>query len=239
MKIIKKTKGCDEKFFKTGEMRYFPGITIVNNFTNKKLLNNLKAVQNKYKSLSFYDKLAFLPVDSFHMTVYPLFNFGKKTFKNKELDILESIKTISEFDDYIASKITDIKVPSEITMQAKGFTINNIQLEPKTIDDYNKIWEYRKNVAEEIGIELKMDYKFHITFAYLLEDITDETEIKEWEKLNKELMAIDYSNFSSIELNNIKFTVFNDMSYFREHGQGRENLGIYVDDTKFMFSKEK
>ncbi|MCT4686697.1 DUF1868 domain-containing protein [Vallitalea sp.] len=229
---MKKSSNCEAKFYKNGDMKYFPGNTIVNMLLENPLREVLASVQNYIKGLSFADKCAFLPVDSFHMTIFSILT---QQALDKDSDILpEDIKQLNnmqEIDEYIAGRLSAVKIPQSIEMTIVEFSINKIILKPKTKRDHELLWTYIENVSNAIGMKLNEDYKFHISIAYLMDNLTDE-EVEEWHDLKMKLTQ-DYSKyFSSIIIDRPIFAVFNDMSEFRKYGAGREHLGIYIDSEQ-------
>jgi hypothetical protein len=212
-----------EKFNKNKTMKYFPGVSIVNNFNGTTIMPLLAVWKQKLLSCSFSNKLVFLPEDSYHMTVADIVTYNNL---DKTKSHLFNKREINAMDVKIISLISDINRELNVELTAEYFTQTAIYLKPKSAEDYNILNTFRKNIFDRLGFPHDPDYRFHISISYMLEEL-DDTELHELEILRKSYTKDLYENLKSIAIIKPELTLFNDMSEFRSYEQGRKNLGFF------------
>lgn len=205
------------KFNKDKTFKYFPGCSIVNNFDNVDLIENISKIKDEMKESNLFNKYVFLPKSSYHMTISDLFTYHDLgLFKEEEM-----IKKDSE----VIELLKDLNFNLNIEMVLVEITPRKLILKPKTELDLNIINEFRKEVFKRLDI-LNKDYVFHISISYKLIEVNDH-EKDLIDKYLKKLFEKHKDNFNSIKINVPTLVAFNDMSEFRDLKLGRKNLGFY------------
>ena len=205
-------------------MLYFPGVTIVYNFTDLDLIRTITEIVIEYKKYRFASKLVFLPEDSYHMTIANIIAYNKK-YQDKSLSKFPVLdKNLQEIDNYIVNAIRD-EEKLDVEMVIERFTESKIIVKPRTPHDERVLKEYRKNIYRKLGIGYDDDYMFHISVSYTLIDF-DEADRREMQALNAKLLPIYATKVGTIQIDAAQLSFFNDMSEFRHFKEGRDNLGV-------------
>lgn len=220
--FIKKTL---EKFKENKIYRYFPGSTIIHFINNERQIKVLESIRDEMNNFEIYKKFCLLPVESYHMTVCDIVTY-KDITSNEMFNTFKYrlAKTIDEADKLIYNELEDILVDLNITMIPAKIKSKKIVLKPKTEDDKLKLENFRKEVSSRLGFSLPENYTFHISLAYQLQELTD----YEQEELDKFLEYLNYkylADIKEIKVDEINYTIFNDMSEYGLLENGRINLG--------------
>lgn len=214
-----------EKFTADKKMLYFPGVTIVYNFTDPELIRTITEMVGEYKKARFASKLVFLPEDSFHMTIASIIAYKKK-YQDKSLSGFPVLdKDLAEIDSYIIDALREEEDTLDVEMVIDRFTESKIIIKPRTPHDERVLKEYRKRILGKLGIRYDDDYIFHISVSYALIDFVDADE-REMQLLNTKLLALYASIVGTIHIKAAQLSFFNDMSEFRHYSEGRDHLGV-------------
>ncbi len=213
-----------EKFTADKKMLYFPGVTIVYNFTDPELIKAITEIVRAYKKSRFAAKLVFLPEDSFHMTIASIIAYKKK-YQDRSLSDFPALdKDLAETDSFIVNALRD-EEELDVEMVIERFTESKIIIKPRTPHDERVLKDYRKRIYRKLGIGYDDDYLFHISVSYTLIDF-DGADEREMQALNARLLPIYAPMIGTIHIDAAQLSFFNDMSEFRHHTQGRDRLGV-------------
>jgi hypothetical protein len=207
-----------KKFNEDSSFRKYPGSTIISKIKFNTFESNiLKECQQCFMELPFANKFSFLPQNSFHMTVFELMNDQVRTPEiwSKYLH-LETPMT--EVDNFITKVWNDIEKPEKIKMRITGCKVASvivISLEPSTSEDYQLLKDFRDITSEKTGVrKLNHDeYKYHISFAYKLEELDYEESLL----INEIISVVNerlLKDIPYIELKSPELCFYNDMSEF-------------------------
>ena len=174
-KNIEKNK---KKFTPDGKVKYFPGMTIVSSIVEAS--NEYKVISNIHKRFDEQNvskNFAMLPPHSFHMTVFELYNdFERDEEKwSKKIGINSAVWVVN---DFLKDAVASIEVPEYILMQPQQLTPNCLYIEPYDIKTKENLKRYRDAVSEATGIRFSDhdEYRFHISFAYSINPLSEEEE---------------------------------------------------------------
>lgn len=216
-----------QKFNENKSYKFFPGNSIIKIISDEKLLNLIKKVKNEMESSNLFDKYIFLPEDSYHVTICDLLTYEdlktNLSYKNFGINKDEDINFI---DKRIIEELSNINFNLKVRMRVKNIKPKRLSLEPKTIEDYNILNEFRKKVYSKLNLVMNESYKFHCSLSYQLQELSNEEELiinNFMQELNDKYL----NEFDDIEINVATLVAFNDMSEFRELSLGRKNLGFY------------
>lgn len=210
----------EEKFDQSGKMKTYYGNTIIS-FVNKPthpLYGWDCYVQDYIKRAkdSFVEKLTFLPLSSFHITVISLareIDRGKDEWSSQ---LTEDAK-FKQIDAYLSEIVENIPKPRGVKMRLCSTLVNKILVNPATEEDAKALASYRDAVAEATDIRHPghESYQFHSTFAYQLETFNEneEADLKRYlAPLNDEIQAANLI----FELPEPEFVIFEDMSNYEK-----------------------
>ena len=210
-----------KKFDLDGKPIYFPGQTIVNNFVDPKLNELLKEISDNFKTLSFANKFAYLPKNSYHMTLCDLIVFNNLKEDNKYPAEIKALESLEETDYYIINKLKDLEYPKDVKITIDYIAENKVYIKGYHEEDLEKLKAFRKKTLEFLKIKYNEDYKFHISLNYSLYHLTDE-ENKELNELLVRLNDQYKDKFPIITLDNIILAFYNDMMNFTDYKKGRK-----------------
>jgi hypothetical protein len=153
------------KFHDNGSPRLFPGCTWVSTLDRKTWL--FKALKEAQRILrEEFPRLgrhyAFLPPESFHMTVLDGLSPHNGINLDENLSVWEA--SIEEVVQKVKRSTIDLK-PPPIRLRFKGFsdTLTTSLFE----DNFDDLRQWCRKVSEVTGIPVRDGYEFHITIAYL------------------------------------------------------------------------
>ncbi|MBN2545256.1 MAG: DUF1868 domain-containing protein [Spirochaetes bacterium] len=212
------TSAVGKKFNHDGSFRKYPGITIISKIKKGSFESTvLKEQQSHFMKLPFADKFAFLPQESFHMTVFDLL----KDQDRKKEDWSEFLKLdspLNEIDNFMKIKFNEVKKPNKIKMKVKGCYITDficVDLEPFSEKEFNKLKFYRDALSDKSGIKKPNHdtYKYHITLAHKIIELDQKEKLDAvcfLDKINDKFI----SDLPFIELGVPELCFFNDLSGF-------------------------
>lgn len=154
------------KFNEDGSVRLFPGVTVVAMLDpSAGATQLLRDVQARLKSLPIASKYAFLPVDSFHITLIDLVCEEVRR-PHHWPSILPLDCSLESVDDFLTQCVTPIAVPTQVVFDIERIVCGGIiavQLRPR---DESPLLRYRAAVAQASCLPNEDNYVFHITLAY-------------------------------------------------------------------------
>ncbi|MBU3102273.1 MULTISPECIES: DUF1868 domain-containing protein [Clostridium] len=207
-----------KKFNEDGSFRKFPGLTVISKVKINTFESNiLNECQQYFMELPFANKFSFLPQNSLHMTVFELVN-DQARIPEIWSKYLHLETPMNEVDNFITKVWNNIEKPEIIKMRITGCKVASvivISLEPYTSEDYESLKDFRDITSEKTGVRKPNhdEYKYHISFAYKLEELDDEENLL----INGIIRAINerlLKDISYIELKSPELCFYNDMSAF-------------------------
>lgn len=206
------------KFHEDGSFKSYPGATIISKIKIHSIESSIiNECQTVLKQLPFSNKFAFLPQDSFHMTVFELVN-DRIREQEKWSKLLALDTPMDQVDQLLTEKFAALKKPDKIKMKIDGILTKSviaISLQPYSQEQERVLHQFRENASEMTGVRKPGhdNYKFHITLAYKLIHLTEQEEqhlTNETANLCKHLNE----KMPSIELDSPELTFYHDMSAF-------------------------
>lgn len=205
-----------QKFNEIGHMKWFPGNTIISDLSqNKDVMYVIRSIQEAYKNLPFAHKYALLPEESIHMTVFELLcHFNRKSSHwSKRLSLDAPLEKI---DLRLYEMLSNMKPPIHFKMKPLSLVDRTvISVEPFDEETKQILKEFRDHIAHITGVKFPNHdtYQFHISFGYKIAELT-EAEKETIQCLNARLTEEIISKVDSIHIEEINYTVFEDMSKF-------------------------
>ncbi len=217
---VEYTSAVGTKFHADGSMRRFPGVSVVCRLEQDRLLRReLQWTQQQFQILPLEPKFAFLPPESFHMTVFDMVCDQERRpevwSKHLALDA-----PLTEVDSFLKRQYQRLHIPDGFRMHYDrlhsefGLSVN---LGP---ENEEAITEFRERLSEATGIRHpKHDrYRFHISLAYRLVQLTEDEE-RTLASITDEVDARLRETMPVITTGRPKLTFFNDMASFPEQRQ--------------------
>ena len=211
------TTEIGRKFHADGRVRTFAGNTIICFVPpDSHVFRLAEWVQMQVRSCTFAHKFAFLPPDSFHMTVMELLCDETRNAE-RWTSALPLDAPLAVTDDYFIKTVPTVAPPAAIRMRfvettRKSFTIN---LRPADAETAQALRTYRDGVAAVTGVRAPDhdQYQFHISLAYRLIHLTAAEEAA----LDQLLTTVDqylHEHFGHFEPAAPQLTLFDDMFCF-------------------------
>lgn len=170
-----------------------------------------KRIQSEIKELSFANKLAFLPPESFHMTILSLARERDRHTQFWSTEVPNDAK-FKEVDKKLKEMMDKIEFPHNIMIEIESCEINKMVLKPLYEEDAKRLKMYRDLIAKETGIRHPWHdgFKYHITLCYSLEELDEEEEKEKEEFCNKKTKEL-LARSKPFLLPSPEFVIFNDM----------------------------
>ena len=211
-------KGFENKFNNKGDPLFFPGCTIIYKINlNSELSKEINKIQSEFKLVNPNDAYTYLPVDSFHMTLFDCCNSNTfdTPFWPKNIPIIENYSKIA-FE--LKNRIKNFKFPENLNLKLKSFFGGYcITLEGSTNEDEIIIRKCRDDLSQLLGIKFNNheNYVFHITLAYILRTLTG-NEINKLTRFSMKKEHEFQKKFPLITLNDPILCTFENMFEFKK-----------------------
>ena len=208
------------KFNKDGSFMRFPGATIVSHLEKDgEIFKQVEVIQRLASQLPYSDKFTFLPIPSFHMTNYVLYNDNKINRNGPEWSSKYPTDTPNELmNKNIFEDLKNIYFPEAFCMKLTHISNTSLRLAPADDKTAHDLTVFRDAVAEATGIRWPdhEEYIFHISYAYKLIMLTQDEE-----EHNKAFLAEQASvfqeKFPTFIVPKGEFCVFEDMRHFEPY----------------------
>ena len=209
------TKG-EGKFDNDGNPLHWPGCTIICPIQGSSLVSSLLAeVQENFKEIAPNRKYTFLPQSSFHMTLFDCCNVS--TFKTSYWpDSIQDTQNYLEIANILSDRLKNYQFPNSLAVRLnKFFGGFSTLLTPYSSKDEEILRNCRDDLSNLLGIKFEnhLRYTFHITLAYILEQLTLE-EVSRLIGLEKKMNKKFKNEIPLINLPQPEICVFNDMYKF-------------------------
>lgn len=219
MKIRKKyTNAVGTKFHENGSVRHYPGNTIICPVDpQSKVFKEALWVQSQLKETPFFHKIALLPPDSFHMTVFELL-CDQVRVPDYWSQFLSRFASLQETDEFFKNQFAEMSLPPNFDMRfdylevGKNFTIYLLPLNRAVEDSIRGLRNY---FSKKMGIRFPDhdDYRFHISLAYGIEELTaEETGLAK--QIESRLHEHLNQHFGFFQTGTPQLTFFHDMFAF-------------------------
>ena len=214
-------KGGENKFDDKGNPLPYPGCTIICNIPlNTHLSDQIIIFQKNIEKFNPKKTYFYLPLSSFHMTLFDCCNLSTKNTKYWPTDI-DPDMDYKDIAIELNKRIQNYIFPEELNLKLKMFFGGySIVLEPFSEKDEKILRNCRDELSSllKIKFENHQRYTFHITLAYILREL-DKNEIKSLIEFNKQL-SLDFSKkFPKITLTKPEICTFEDMLEFKNINQ--------------------
>lgn len=161
------------------------------------------------------DKFAFLPPDSFHMTVSDLV-CDQVRIPQKWSRFLSLDASLEACDRFFISNVPTVPTPAGFRMRYK-FIRKHATIELEAADAYTQqsLREYRHQISDVTGVRHPNHdrYNFHISLAYELIELTPEEEAERQATFAKIDARLE-KTFGIFETSSPQLTFFDDMFKF-------------------------
>ena len=214
-------KGGENKFDEKGNPLPYPGCTIICNIPlNTHLSDQIISFQKNIEKFNPKKTYCYLPLSSFHMTLFDCCNLNTKNTKYWPTDI-DPDMDYKDISIELNKRIQNYIFPEELNLKLKMFFGGySIVLEPFSEKDEKILRNCRDELSSllKIKFENHQRYTFHITLAYILREL-NKNEIKSLIEFNKQL-SFDFSKkFPKITLTKPEMCTFEDMLEFKNINQ--------------------
>ena len=208
----------EKKFLKDGSVISYPGCTVICKIPEDTSLSRDIA---HYQSLliNFLPKntYAFLPVSSFHMTLFDCCNIETKGTNYWPKGISDSM-SYSDIAKDFKKRIENLSLPKSFSLELERFYGGfSMILRPNSESSEQLMRGTRDKLSDLFQIKMENHYRytFHITLAYPLKQL-DVNEIDKLIEYEEELKKVFNSNWPILKLENPVLCVFDNMLSFQE-----------------------
>lgn len=214
------------KFDQLGNALPYYGNTIISYLNDDRwdIFSAALEFQCELKKTSYANKMAFLPPESFHMTILNLCRVIDKSTAYWPKMISQDVK-FSYVDCELKDIVDKIPKPENVMMEVERCEKLNIILRPADIESEKKLKNYRDIIAEKTTIRHSWHdtFEFHLTLDYLMTPLSNDEEAK-----NK-ILCDEYSRKIKKEvkpfmISEPEFVIFNDMMSYETDLRKRGNI---------------
>ena len=216
----------EHKFGKDGIPRPYYGNTIISHIgdENKQAWEAADWFQEQLKKTSFAQNLAFLPKDSFHMTILALCRHIDRETDRWPKGISREAR-FPEIDRILKEKVDSVLPLGPVCMKIDQCDPTKIYLCPKDEENDRILRSFRDRVSELTGIHHPNHekFRFHISVSYKFKPFTEEQQA-ECDRLCEEATKVLLERVEPFWVPEPSFVVFNDMLSFHPELSKRGEL---------------
>ena len=206
------------KFDHNGNVLLWPGNTFICHVDQRTPAHEtLTLIQDQLKAGPHADAFAFLPPDSFHMTIFEGLS-GAPDSEQVWPAGLDNNLDLQSATELMLERLDGVDVPDSYKIKVIGiFGGHSVRVEGFTDDQERSLRQTREILREATGIKPNAfyEYLFHITFAYLTRWLSNE-EANSVMKLNNVLADQLKREVPVITLGAPEFCVFESMIHFKK-----------------------
>ena len=194
-----------------------PGNTVVCHLVSgsatEQALANARA---QYQAMPDAGKLAFTPVNSYHMTLFQGIIEGRRKLPYWPSDMALDAP-IEAMTAHYMDKLAAFEPATPFAVELIEALPNGLIVAGVTADDRDAMAEWRNRFAEAFGYRHPNhdSYEFHITMAYMIDWIDDDA-IPAWTAMLNDVAAEIRAAAPVLELRAPAFCSFADMNWFEE-----------------------
>ena len=170
----------------------------------------------RYQAMPDAAKLAFTPVESYHMTLFQGIIEGRRNLPYWPADMAPDAP-IDVMTAHYQSKLASFQPAAPFNVELVECLPTGLIVAGATAADRHAMAEWRNRFAEVFGYRHPDhdSYQFHITMAYLIDWLND-VAIPGWTKMLNEVAAEIRAQAPVLELRAPAFCSFADMNWFEE-----------------------
>ena len=204
------TGAVGTKFHEDGQVRYFPGNSIIAPLEqNRSAFGEIAWAQSVLLQTPIVSKYAFLPPHSFHMTVFDLL-CDQVRDPNHWSTYLSTAANLRETDRFLEDRVARIDPPAAIRLRFVEMSVRrhpSVTVAPATPELASELRTYRDRLSESTGVRHPGHdaYQYHISLGYLLENLANpdmelaqRTEEKVTERLKVSLACFEVPSPSMV-----------------------------------------
>ena len=214
------TPSVGTKYHADGTVRRFPGCSIVCRLSPlMPQYARLEWVQTYSRDEFFAKKLAYLPPDSFHMTVFDLVCDQRRVPENWS-DSIPLDTPLEEVEATICTALESLEFPTRrFNMKFGGLgpfhTTLHVLLDPADWATRKALASFREEISRVTGMRHPThdDYRFHVSLAYLLRPLSKQDK-SDYLSYTAEIGARLEAVFSTLRLGQPELVLFEDMHDF-------------------------
>lgn len=174
------------------------------------------AARSRCRALPEADRLTFTPIPSLHMTLFQgVIEYRRRLpYWPKDMALDTPIEAMTA---YYLDRLQGFASGPPFKMQAAAVSPTGLTLEGVEHPDVRALSDWRDRLAEVFGYRHPDhdSYRFHITFAYLVEPMSEEATAV-WTEEAPKILAELTSAAPVIDLMPPAFCTFEDMEFFDE-----------------------
>lgn len=170
----------DSKFDSRGNALPFPGNTIICGVDSASAEHRALVRMQDGLRRAAADAFAFLPADSFHMTLYRGVNHLRR-FADEWPPYLDTATPLEEVTAQFAARLSRLRLPDAFRMRPVRLYSNatgesQLRLEGVTAAEKKRLHNARWQIRDALGHARPGEdgYHFHITFSYRVRPLTPE-----------------------------------------------------------------
>lgn len=159
------------KFDEQGNVRYFPGNTIISFIPHDSVAFNMVCeIRKTLKESGAGDCFCYLPDDSIHMTVIQGV-CDQHREKHLWTNLLPLDAPLEDVDKLFEERFSQVKPLGKVRMRTVGLKVDEtygIFLMPETDADAERLRRYRDDVSINLGVRFPDHdrYRYHISICY-------------------------------------------------------------------------
>ena len=176
----------------------------------------LADAQVRYRSMLDAGRLAFTPLESYHMTLFQGIIEGRRTHPYWPADIAGDTP-IAEMTQLMGARLNRLPPLPSFKVEVTTALPTGLLVDGLTAEDRHAMAEWRNAYADVLGYRHPDhdSYQFHITMAYMIDWIDDEA-LPKWKEMLDEVEADIRRRAPVLELRAPAFCSFEDMNWFEE-----------------------
>lgn len=217
-------KNVGRKFSADGQALPFAGNTIISHLPHDSaVLHQANALAGDLRRLAFHKKMAVLPADSYHVTIFGGANDqGRRLGVTWPSDIAVNIP-IAECNRLLSERLRNFRLECSIPFrfridqQATSDSTDpcTIRIAPLNDGEAQKLRQLRERLSDVFKFRAADHdtYRYHITLAYLTQSLTGEEQTAYQASVRNWTKSI-HTDSEVVELNAPEFCTFKDMLRF-------------------------
>lgn len=180
--ISRWTAAVGQKFYEDGQVRHFPGNSILSMLAHgdrdAPVVAELHTLWQQFAGWPWARYYAFLPSASWHVTIFDLLCDEARS-PDLWSDRFPLDAPLADLDDALAAAVTGIAPPAEIRLRYDYLVVERwvtVVWQPATEAIAADLQRYRRALAAATGIRRPNfdSYRFHLTLAYAIERLPPE-----------------------------------------------------------------
>ena len=205
------------RFDLSGTFQYEPGNTVVCHVVEgSETQQALIDARAKYLAMPEAGQFTFTPISSLHMTLFQGIIEHRRGANFWPAD-LPSDMPIDEITEVMGERLKSFSMRDPFKVAVTHARPSGLVVDGTTEEDRRTMRAWRDAFADLLGYRHPdhETYAFHITFAYVIERLSDEA-LPSWQQLLDEVSSDILARVPILELQPPAFCSFDDMNHFEE-----------------------